>query len=148
MEKSPVNATLGTRIARRREELGMTQSAAARIANVARSTWIAWEKSDNIPADSNWGIIERVCRWEPGSVRAVRNGGEPVPLAEEPTRGSGALGGEDDPFIRELRAMNLAPRKLEALIEAYRADLAKEEEQRRREDREREEKYRKIAQAI
>ncbi|HEV2780378.1 MAG TPA: hypothetical protein VGX25_13395 [Actinophytocola sp.] len=75
--------TLGTRITARRDDLGLSMSAAARSAGVNRLTWRAWEKDMSVPESYNHVKIERVLRWERGSVAEVLNGRPPVELADE-----------------------------------------------------------------
>jgi transcriptional regulator with XRE-family HTH domain len=70
--------TLGEWISRRREELGTSQSAAARAAKIARSTWVNWEKDNKTPERFNYVRIETILDWEPGSVQAVLEGRDPV----------------------------------------------------------------------
>lgn len=80
---SPVTPTLGTHITQRRRELKIGQSAAARMAGVARSTWVSWETDANVPSDSKWSTIDDVCQWEPGSTAATLRGGQPTPRRAE-----------------------------------------------------------------
>src|SRR5438445_2109735 len=72
----------GTMQARRRE-LGLSQSRAAKLADVTRSTWVNWETGAAVPYDSNYVKIERALGWEPGSVYAILGGGQPQPLRAE-----------------------------------------------------------------
>lgn len=136
MSESPVTTTLGTQIKRRRDELNLSQSAAARNAGVARSTWVAWEKGTSVPESFNHALIERVMRWEPGSIAA---GGEPTPL---PSGAPAAVSDvpPDDAFVREMRAANVSDEVRDAVIRAYWADKAREEQQLQR-------KYRDIIRA-
>ncbi len=55
---------LGDWIRDRREELRLSQSAAARAASVARSTWINWEKGVSEPERFNYAAIDDVLEWE------------------------------------------------------------------------------------
>jgi len=73
---------LATRIADRRKELGIGQSEAARAADVSRPTWVKWEKGTT-PFDKNWAVIERVLRWERGSIEAILRGGDPIVRRDE-----------------------------------------------------------------
>lgn len=61
----------------RREELGLSKSAAARLAGVSRPAWDSWE-SGTVPFDSKWASIERALQWERGSIRAILAGGAPT----------------------------------------------------------------------
>lgn len=140
---SPGSTTLGTHIARRRVELGISQSEAARRASdlrrklatsdaqrgVGRSTWINWETDKFVPEDFNFALIEGVLRWRAGSVAAVLGGGEPTPLSPDATVvpiGAGLP--PDDEFVRKLRARNLSPDYLDVLIREYWAEKAREQE--------------------
>jgi len=144
MEKSPVTTTLGTHLTRRRRELEIGQAEAARQVGVARSTWITWEKGKKFPADSNWVMIEKVFRWQTGSIAAIAKGGEPTELPLGTVAALGAHGKAlppDDDFVRELRAMSgISPAQLELLIHWYWEDRARNE-------RRVQEKYRGIAKA-
>jgi len=80
MEAMP---TLGQWMSSRREELGTSQSAAARAAKIARSTWVNWEKDNKIPERFNYVRIETVLDWEPGSVQAVIDGQAPAVRRKE-----------------------------------------------------------------
>ena len=130
-------------MAERRHELGLSQAAAAKAANVHRNTWTNWEKG-TAPEEFNFAGIERALRWERGSVSAILGGGDPTPIPEAsvtaiPARPDGDLPPDDD-FVRELRLLNLSPGALEALIRAYWDDVAREQERI-------EDKWRTIAQA-
>ena len=157
---SPGTTTLGTHMKNRRRELGINQSDAARRAtqlrrspaatpgsdsrDVGRTTWTNWESDKQIPSDFNQRLIEGVLRWEPGSVRAILNGGQPTPLPAATVTALPTHPGElppDDDFVRELRAMdNVSPEYLDAVIRTYWADRAREEKQLQ-------DKYRRLAQA-
>lgn len=77
-------SSFGTRIRERREELRLSQSAAARAANVARSTWVNWEKGVSEPERFNYAAIDDVLQWERrAGVDNVRAGREPVVLRKE-----------------------------------------------------------------
>jgi transcriptional regulator with XRE-family HTH domain len=69
---------LAGKITARREELGLSKSAAARLAGVSRPAWDAWENGAK-PYDSKYAAIERALEWERGSVRAILAGGAPTP---------------------------------------------------------------------
>jgi transcriptional regulator with XRE-family HTH domain len=105
-------------ITARREELGLSKSAAARAAGVSRPAWDAWENG-TIPYDSNWATIERALQWERGSIRAILNGGTPTPRPS--TDADAAPAGFDpkewatwDPIDREmiLNAIKIARRRV------------------------------------
>lgn len=97
--------------------------------------------------------LEIVFGWAPGSVMAILRGGMPTPANGNPLTGSTASASpaddDNDPFIQELyRMRSVTPEGREAVIRAYRAEKAREEEQRRRDDAEREERFRQIAEAM
>lgn len=75
--------SLGEHVAERRKRLGLSQSRAAKLADVSRTTWITWERGTATPEDYNHIKIERALQWEPGSVEAILAGGEPT-LSEAP----------------------------------------------------------------
>lgn len=67
----------------RREQLAISQSRAAKLANVSRTTWVNWEQGNSAPERFNYTKIERPLKWEPGSVQAVLDGHEPQPVRDE-----------------------------------------------------------------
>jgi transcriptional regulator with XRE-family HTH domain len=76
--------TLGEQMRDRREELRLSQSAAARAAGVARTTWVNWEKDKATPERFNYAAIDDTLEWErKKGVDAVRAGGEPVARRKE-----------------------------------------------------------------
>lgn len=75
--------SLGEQIRRRREEIALGQSDAARKAGVGRTTWLGWEKRGVTPERHRYVLIERALKWEPGSVEAVLEGGQPQPARTE-----------------------------------------------------------------
>lgn len=127
MPRFRVAATLGERLAARRQRLGLSRLAAARQLGVNRKTWAAWESNESTPADRHHHVIEEFCGWTPGSVAAVLAGRAPTPagqgLASVTTLHPGAPPlGDDDELVRELRAMDLPPEFLEGLLAAYAAE--------------------------
>lgn len=58
----------------RRLALGLSVSAAAKIADVDRATWSKWEKGTAKPFDSNYVNIERALQWPPRQVSGILNG--------------------------------------------------------------------------
>lgn len=76
------NHGLGDHMAEQRLRLGLSQSRAAKLAAVSRSSWVAWEKGTATPEDYNFVKIETVLHWQTGSVRAALDGGEPTELTE------------------------------------------------------------------
>ena len=75
--------SLSDHIKSRREEIALGQSDAARKAGVGRTTWLGWEKRGVIPERHRYVLIERTLKWEPGSVEAILEGGEPQPARIE-----------------------------------------------------------------
>lgn len=154
---SPVPHTLGTHIARRRRALRINQTAAAEAAHVARSTWVAWEKDNNVPSDTNYAVIEEVCQWQEGSVAAILAGGSPVPRVPGaggdasnvvPLRPTSEPQDEDeDETIRQLRDAPIGDDLRALLIQGYQAEKARDLRLRRHEDEERRRRYLKIAEA-
>lgn len=61
-------------------------------------TWWEWERGRRHPYDSNYGGIEDVMEWEPGSVQSIMDGGEPVekPHVDPPWLVDGALDLRDE----------------------------------------------------
>lgn len=131
---------LGTHIKRRRLELILNQSEAPRRAGVTRPVWLAWEKGESTPRDSNWAKIERTLEWAPGSVAAILQGGEPSPLATAEAGAPGSLP-PDDEFVRYVRGKKgISESWKKTIIEEYWAD-------KERDDARRVEKYTRIANA-
>jgi hypothetical protein len=65
--------------------LGLSVSKAARDAGISRTTWIAVEAGSRETQSYNYAPIERVLRWEPGSIEAVLAGGEATPVVVQGT---------------------------------------------------------------
>lgn len=76
----PRRQRLGELVKARRQELALSISKAARAAEIDRATWTGVEKASRDTEEYNYGPIERVLRWERGSVAAVLAGGDPVEL--------------------------------------------------------------------
>jgi transcriptional regulator with XRE-family HTH domain len=72
-------ARLGELVAARRTELGLSQSAAAALADMDRRTWSDIEKNQRATEDYNLVKVEIPLRWPPGTVRAILEGREPGP---------------------------------------------------------------------
>lgn len=70
-------------IARRRKELGLSVSAAARAARIDRESWNGAESGTRTTLDYIYGRIEAALRWRPGSVEAILTGGESTILGED-----------------------------------------------------------------
>lgn len=77
------SVSLGSEMSRRREGLALSQSEAARQAGVRRGAWVSWEKQGVTPERHRHVLIERVLKWEPGSVEAILEGHEPRPVRHE-----------------------------------------------------------------
>lgn len=75
---------LGQQIRDRREELRLSQSAAARAAGVARTTWVNWEKGAAQPERFNYAAIDDVLEWErKQGVDAILSGRDPAARRKE-----------------------------------------------------------------
>lgn len=91
----------GEQVVKRRAELGLSRAAAAKLAGVDPKTLQSLEQDTRWPHDTNRAKIERALRWAPGSLDAIRDGGEPTELAEpaetvsveKPTPAPGATDG-------------------------------------------------------
>lgn len=68
---------LGRLVAERRRALGLSISAAARRAGINRATWTAVEEATRDTEVYNYGLIEKVLGWTPGSIDKVLNGRAP-----------------------------------------------------------------------
>jgi transcriptional regulator with XRE-family HTH domain len=74
---------LGTLVAERRQELGLSVSRAAADAGIHRTTWAGLETGMRETESYNYGPVERVLRWRAGSVESVLRGGNPAILEQE-----------------------------------------------------------------
>lgn len=84
--------TVGEAIVQERLKLGMDQIELARAAEVDPKTLRALERDERWPREGNRARIERALGWAPGSLEALRDGGEPTPLGiplGEGTAGAG-----------------------------------------------------------
>lgn len=71
----------------RRHALRLTVVEAAQRAEIARMTWDAMEKGTRDLRDANYDAVETTLGWQPGSVVAVLEGGNPRltgPAVDEP----------------------------------------------------------------
>lgn len=77
-------AKLGAAVEQRRRRLGLSVPGAAKLAEIDRETWRNLEAGTRQIRTYNHAAVERVLRWDFGSVEAILNGGEPteVELAE------------------------------------------------------------------
>jgi transcriptional regulator with XRE-family HTH domain len=73
---------LGVRVRERREALGLSVAGAARAAGIARGTWISLEAGTRETHPHQYAAIETALAWAPGSIKAIRSGGEPTPIRE------------------------------------------------------------------
>lgn len=104
----------------RMREVGLTTYAAvADAAGITPQTLIALRKGQNYPSNASaWGI-DGALRWQrdPSSTIAIFNGGEPVPLPDEPAAPP------EDPWEARIRALpNLSAEKKEQIVAKMRAD--------------------------
>lgn len=71
---------LAQQIRTRRLQRGLSIRAAAKIAGISPITWTGAEKGTRITAEHLFTGFESALRWQPGSVAAILDGGEPAPL--------------------------------------------------------------------
>lgn len=122
---------LGEAVRNRRLALGLSASAAAVAAGVARNTWSALEAGTQRMSEHKYVDVERTLRWEAGSIAAILAGGKPTPLREQATEPQGSALLKEIDRIRSLpmpAADKLA--MVEALV-ALHAEAAKEQEVRK-----------------
>jgi transcriptional regulator with XRE-family HTH domain len=79
-------ATFGEMLIAQRQQLGLSQSAAARKAGVDRMTWRAWEEGRSRPQDYNYVKIEYALELDPGGTQAMLTGDLPVVRSQVPAR--------------------------------------------------------------
>ncbi len=118
---------LGQLIKARRLALGLTMPAAAEAVPIARNTWSGLERGTRRTASHLYAAIERVLRWQDGSIELVLAGGEAVEL-DRPERAPTT----DAELVREIeriKGLPLPPRErlaaLKATIDLY-AEIARE----------------------
>lgn len=80
----PDRGRLGELVSKRRRELGLSISAAARNAGIDRATWTGTERGARRTEAYNFAGIERALTWEPGSIDRILTGGEPAPADQHP----------------------------------------------------------------
>lgn len=78
----PNRERLGHAIESRRKAMGLSLSAAARLAGVDRATWTGSERGTRQTETYNYASIERALKWVPGSVETVLAGGDPIELPQ------------------------------------------------------------------
>ena len=72
---------VGEALFARRAELGLSRAAAAKKAGIDVGTLRSAELNERWPQDVNRAKIEQALGWAPGSLEAIRDGGEPTELA-------------------------------------------------------------------
>lgn len=95
---------VGKRVVERRTTLGMNQRDLAMRADVTPATLRSLEQDRRWPQDVNRAKIEQALGWAPGSLEAIRDGGEPAELTDdEPSQST--IPGLDDLTVGDVRAM-------------------------------------------
>lgn len=80
---------LGDAVRRERERRRLSLNRAAALAGISHMTWINVEKA--APARGlTYRAIEEVLQWEPGSVDAILDGGDPTPTESQKDQPSGS----------------------------------------------------------
>jgi hypothetical protein len=72
---------LGALISRRRNELSLSLTAAAKAAGIHRDTWTGLERAERTTEPYIYGRFERVLGWSPGSIERILAGGDPELLS-------------------------------------------------------------------
>lgn len=122
---SPNLRALGDAVRERRLRLGLTQRQAAEACGLSDRTFIRVEKGTGpVVRDIALSRLDDGLRWEPGSAQRALEGGEPTPLASQPSRRAA-----DDPFEWVMRQDWSTEKKLRVL-EAIR-DIDGDEQERR-----------------
>ena len=114
---------LASAIETRRGELGLSLREVAQLAGVTGETLRAVRKGSNEPSSLTKSGIERALSWEPGSVTAVLDGGEPTPIPPHVRIHDVRMTVPAPlpvPTDDELRASGLAPETIEALLDMRR----------------------------
>lgn len=115
---------LGNAIKQRRLALRLTQSDVAKLAGVTVRTIGKLERSESTMVKSLTAAgIERALRWAPGSLDAIRDGGEPTDLAEtaetvsveKPTPAPGATDGVGE-LRQALRDLDSLPGYVQRVV--------------------------------
>lgn len=90
---------VGEALVARRAELGLSRAAAAKKAGIDVGTLRSAELNERWPQDVNRAKIEQALGWAPGSLEAIRDGGEPTELADdEPSQSGSILSGPSGPL--------------------------------------------------
>lgn len=90
---------VGDQVVTRRAELGLSRAELARRADVDPKTLQTLEQNRRWPQDVNRAKIEQALGWAPGSLEAIRDGGEPTELADdEPPQSGSILSGPSSPL--------------------------------------------------
>lgn len=71
---------LSQQMKRRRVELGISKRQAIAKAEISSNTWLKIENKSEPISDGSWSGIEHAMQWEAGSVAAVLDGGEAIPM--------------------------------------------------------------------
>lgn len=95
---------LGRAVAARRAALGMTQADVAVKASVSARSVHNLESGATWPQAANRERIEQALGWAPGSLEAIRDGGEPAELTDDEPQQS-TIPGLDDLTVGDVRAM-------------------------------------------
>ena len=74
---------VGEALVARRAELGLSRAAAAKKAGIDVGTLRSAELNERWPQDVNRAKIEQALGWAPGSLEAIRDGGEPAELTDD-----------------------------------------------------------------
>lgn len=132
---------LGEVVAARRARLGLSVTKAAERAGISRNTWSSVESGTKDTEAYVLGSIEGALYWEPGSIDAILDGGEPTVRADSPRQGPTPGRVRLDPALVRYNAILADPDVPESFKEFMRdsmrlwgrqAESAKEDELRRR----------------
>lgn len=74
---------VGEALVARRAELGLSRAAAAKKAGIDVGTLRSAELNERWPQDVNRAKIEQALGWAPGSLEAIRDGGEPTTAVDD-----------------------------------------------------------------
>lgn len=83
--KARTNAEVGAAVKRRRMELKKDRVELAREADVDDKTLASLESGERWPRDRSRARIEAALLWRPGSLAAIRSGGDPVQVDSVPS---------------------------------------------------------------
>lgn len=116
----PNRERLGQAIEARRKTMGLSLSAAARLAGIDRATWTGSERGTRQTEAYNFAGIERALRWAPGSVERTLAGGAPTELPAAPVVDivRPPMKIDLDYELDRVRALDIPPRTKLRLIQA------------------------------